>query len=142
MKLLKESSNLPYEGFFWIIDGSVVGVVSEVPQYNYNYALNGKTHSNTWNKFKADYMVDGSCVDFDYFPRGRVMVDPNYSLDGKFTDYSCMVFLDKCINNDECKEKIIDYYNLDLRTVHNISWMMLGERAGIDHYTCNGCRNK
>ena len=142
MKLLKENSNIPYEGFFWVINDSVIGVVSEVPQYNYEYALNGKTHESNWSNFKNDFPVDGDSVDFDYFPRGRVMVDPNYDSDGKFLDYSCMVFLDRCINNDECKKKIVDYYNLDLKSVHNISWMMLSERAGIEHYVCNNCKNK
>jgi hypothetical protein len=142
MKLLNESSNIPYEGFFWVINDSVIGVVSEVPQYNYEYSLNGKTHKNTWSNFKSDFPVNDNSVDFDYFPRGRVIVDPNYDSDGKFIDYSCMVFLDKCINNDECKKKIVDYYNLDLKSVHNISWMMLSERAGIEHYVCNNCKNK
>lgn len=142
MKLLKENSNIPYEGFFWIINDRVIGIVSEVPQYNYEYSLNGKTHKNTWSNFKNDFPVNGNSVDFDYFPRGRVMVDPNYDSDGKFLDYSCMVFLDKCINNEECKKKIVDYYNLDLKSVHNISWMMLSERAGIEHYVCNNCKNK
>lgn len=142
MKLLKESPNIPYEGFFWVINDSVIGVVSEVPQYNYEYSLNGETHKNTWSNFKNDFPVNGNSVDFDYFPRGRVMVDPNYDSDGKFIDYSCMVFLDKCINNEECKKKIVDYYNLDLKSVHNISWMMLSERAGIEHYVCNNCKNK
>lgn len=131
----------PYEGFFWIIRGEVVGIASEVPHYNYDYALNGRTHENSWKIFSKDYLVDGKEVPFDYFPRGRIMIDPNYDLTTeKFTDYSCIVFLDKCINNAESKRKIVEYYNLDNSDIHNIMWTMLGERAGIDHYTCNGCR--
>ena len=131
----------PYEGFFWIINGEVVGIASEVPHYNYDYALNGRTHENSWIAFSKDYLVDGKEVPFDYFPRGRIMIDPNYDLTTeKFTDYSCIVFLDKCINNVESKRKIVEYYNLDNSDIHNIMWTMLGERAGIDHYTCNGCR--
>lgn len=140
MLILKESANYPYEGYFWIIDNKVVGVTSEVPHYNYSYDLNGKTHQNTWNSLKDDYKVDGKYVDFDYFPRGRIMIDPEYDFDDKFEYYSCMVFLDKCINNKECKELIINYYNLNLPTIPHISWTMLGERAGIDHYTCHSCR--
>lgn len=69
------------------------------------------------------------------------MIDPNYDLTTeKFTDYSCIVFLDKCINNAECKRKIVEYYKLDNSDIHNIMWTMLGERAGIDHYTCYNCR--
>lgn len=138
--ILNENRNYPYEGYFWIINGEVIGVVSEVPCYDYDYALNGKTHKNTWKNFSADYLVDGKEVDFDYFPRGRVMVDPEYDLDGNFEEYSCIVFLDKCINNDACKDMIIDYYNLGLPSIHRVKWSMLGERAGIDHYQCHGCK--
>ena len=140
--VIKESLNYPYEGYFWIINDEVIGVTSEVPHYNYDYALNGKTHKNTWTKFSKDYLVDGREVAWDYFPRGRVMIDPNYDLTTeKFTDYSCLVFLDKCINNNKFKRLIVDYYNLDLNTIPHINWMMLNERAGIEHYTCHNCRN-
>jgi hypothetical protein len=138
--ILKENQAYPYEGFFWIINDEVVGILSEVPYYNYEYVINGKEHANTWRNFSKDYLVDGKEVQFDYFPRGRIMVDPNYDMDGKFDYYSCMVFLDKCINNAHCKELIKDYYNLDLPSMPYITWTMLGERAGIDHYTCNQCR--
>ena len=138
--LIKENINYPYEGYFWIIDNKIIGITAEVPHYNYDYKLNGKTHQNTWYKFCNDYKVNGKTVEWDYFPRGRVMVDPNYDLDNKFDEYSCIVFLDKCINNKECKELIANYYNLYLPTIPHITWTMLGERAGIDHYQCHNCR--
>ena len=47
MKILKENMNYPYEGYFWIINDRVVGITSEVPHYDYEYNLNGKTHKNT-----------------------------------------------------------------------------------------------
>lgn len=140
MEILKENMNYPYEGYFWIISDKVVGITSEVPHYDYEYNLNGKTHKNTWVNIGQDYLVDGKVVEWDYFPRGRIMIDPNYDSEGKFMDYSCMVFLDKCINNDKCKQLIIDYYKLSLPTIHNITWTMLSERAGIDHYSCHNCR--
>ena len=140
MKVLKENINYPYEGYFWIINNQVVGITTEVPKYNYDYNLNGKTHQNTWVNLSKDYLVNDEEVSWDYFPRGRIMIDPNYDLEGKFTNYSCIVFLDKCINNQRYKDLIIDYYNLDLPTIPHINWTMLGERAGIDHYTCHNCR--
>lgn len=140
--ILKENKNYPHEGYFWIINNEIVGITTEVPQYNYDYNLNGKTHKNTWKTISKDYTVNGKEVEWDYFPRGRVMVDPNYDFDDKFENYSCIVFLDKCINTKECKQMIVEYYNLDLPTVPHITWTMLGERAGIDHYTCHNCRNK
>ena len=68
MMVLKENINYPYEGYFWIINGKVIGITAEVPHYNYDYSLNGKTHKNTWNNIKEDYPVDGHYVDWDYFP--------------------------------------------------------------------------
>ena len=139
--LLKENINYPYEGYFWIINDKVIGITNEVPHYNYNYSLNGKTHKNSWCNFSKDYLVNGKEVAWDYFPRGRIMIDPNYDLTtNKFTEYSCIVFLDKCINSQHYKDLIIDYYNLNLPTIPHIMWTMLGERAGIDHYTCHNCR--
>ena len=76
IKVLKENKSLPMEGFFWIINNKVIGYAKEVPQYNYSYSFEGKTHKNTWINFSKDYLVDDKEVSFDYFPRGRVMVDP------------------------------------------------------------------
>ena len=137
---IKENINYPKEGYFWIVDNKVIGITAEVPHYDYGYELNGKTHKNSWGKFSPDYLVNGKEVEWDYYPRGRVMVDPEYDLDGKFTEYSALVFLDKCINNTFCKNLITDYYNLQLPTIPHISWMMLNERAGIEHYSCHNCR--
>ena len=139
--ILNENRNYPYEGYFWIINNEVVGITSEVPHYNYDYNLNGKTHQNTWSKFSKYYLdIDGKELPWDYFPRGRIIIDPNYDFDNKFEDYSCMVFLDKCINNNIYKQMIIDYYNLDLPTIPHINWTILSERAGIDHYQCHNCK--
>ena len=141
LKIVNENRNYPREGFFWIIDDKVVGFADEVPQRNYEYSFKGKTHENTWNEFKSDYKVNGEEVSFDYYPRGRIMIDPNYDSDNNFTYYSVLIFMDNCIKDDKYKEMISDYYNLNLKTCH-IMWMpSLKERAGIDHYTCHNCRD-
>jgi hypothetical protein len=116
MITLQESSTNPLEGYFWIIDNKVVGITAEVPRYGYRYELDGKTHENTWNLFRDKYKVDGKEVDYDYFPRGRIMVDPNYTDNGEFINYGVIVMLDQCINKTEYKELIYDYYNLNNRS--------------------------
>ena len=105
IKVLKENKNLPMEGFFWIINDKVIGYAKEVPQYNYSYSFEGKTHKNTWINFSKDYLVDNKEVSFDYFPRGRVMVDPNY--DKENNAYKSK-FLEKCfgeVKKEEDKNK-------------------------------------
>ena len=134
-------NNLPSEGFFWIIYDEVVGISSIVPKYDYSYPINGQTHENSWSKYSKFYLdLDGNELSWDYFPRGRIMIDPNYDLTGNFEDYSCMIFLDRCINNPIHKQLISDYYNLNIPEIPHIHWTMLGERAGIDHYQCHNCK--
>lgn len=133
---LTESIALPKEGFFWEIDGEIIGYSEEVPEYGYEYKQS-KTHEQCWDILKPD-----SCdKSFDHYPRGRVMVDPEYDRDNKFIGYSVMIFIDPCLDNYESKSKIVDFYNLDLSKVQHIMWMgNLKERAGIHHYTCHKCR--
>ena len=138
--IITENSSNPLEGFFWVIDGKVVGVAVEVPKYNYSYELYGITHKNTWCKISSEYLVDGKEVSFDYFPRGRVMVDPNYDCDKNFIGYSAIVFLDDCLDNKETEDKIREYYNLNVSMCDVMFMRSLRRRAGIDHYTCHNCR--
>lgn len=133
---LLESLYLPQEGFFWIIDDEVLGYSEEVPRYNYEYKQS-KTHEQLWDKIKPQ----GNDNSFDYYPRGRVMVDPEYDKDGKFKYFTSMIFLDPCLDSQVYKDKIIDYYNLDIPSMYHINWMgNLKGRAGINHYTCHNCR--
>ena len=133
---LNESVNLPSEGYFWIIDDQVLGVSNEVPMYNYEYKQSN-THEQSWSSIKPA----GCDKSFDYYPRGRVMVDPEYDDSNTFKYFTAMIFIDPCIDNDYYKNKIIDYYNLDIPKMYHINWMgNLKGRAGINHYTCHNCR--
>lgn len=141
IKALKENRNLPKEGFFWIINDSVIGFAEEVPLYNYEYLFKGKTHENTWSSLKSNYKVNGKEVSFDYYPRGRVMVDPNYDINNKFINFSVMIMMDPCLLKDnKYKEMILDYYNLNLSNCQIPMWPKLNDKAGINHYTCNNCK--
>lgn len=141
MKILNESVAIPKEGYFWIINNKVIGIAEDVPKYNYEYHLTNKTHENTWPSLRDDYKVNDKVVSFNYFPRGRVMVDPNYDNDNNFTNYSVLIMADPCIlNNDKYKDLVLDYYNLNLPSCQKPMWPRLNERAGINHYSCNNCR--
>lgn len=132
MKVIKESLT-PCEGYFWVINNNIVGTIKEVPKYGF-IPEQSDTHKDTWNKFKPK----GCDKSFDYYPRGRVMVDPEYNNDGIFDHYNTMIFIDPCLNTPDDKKLIIDFYNLGNT---NIMWMNnLKMRAGIDHYSCYKCR--
>lgn len=139
MKILKESLQ-PSEGFFWIVSNQVIGFAAPVSKTDglEDYKFKNLTHENTWGNIKSQYGLDE--YSWDYFPRGRVMVDADYNLNNEFTGYTCVVFLDSCIYNIESKQLIADYYNLNLPTIPHIMWMNMKERTGINHYTCHNCR--
>ena len=138
----RENPNFPDEGLFWIIDGGVKGISSTVPPYDYCCELKGITHTNGWKEFRPDFPVGGKEVEFDYFPRGIVMIDPLYDENGKFEEYSCFVLLDKCISTDDYKKKIIDYFNLGLPSIPHIMWLASGKRTGVEFYQCHNCRKE
>lgn len=140
MVQILEHIEYPSEGFFWIINDNIVGISEEVPSFNYQYNLSGLDHRNTWSNFSSEYKVDNHEVEYDYYPRGRVMVDPDYDLDNSFTGYSVLVYLDDCIDSKKYRDMIAEYYNLNLKSIHNIVWTCPRRRAGIDHYTCHNCR--
>lgn len=139
--VLTESKNIPSEGIFWIVENEIIGISEEVPQLNYEYGLKGVTHENIWHQFSNEYKVNGYKVPFNYFPRGRIMVDPNLG-NGKFINYSVLIFLDKCVDTQYYREMIVRYYNLDLKSCGIPMWLSLKERTGINHYTCHNCENK
>lgn len=140
MRILKESSgDVPCEGYFWYINDKIVGVSVKVPQYGYEYQLDGKTHKNTWSSISQDYLINGKEVPWDYFPRGRVMIDPEYDSSGKFEGYTAQVFADVCLNTQEVKDKIIDYYNL-YKT--DILWFINKKYSVMNHYICHQCRKE
>ena len=143
ISILQENKNLPQEGFFWIINDKIVGFAEEVPLYGYEYLFQGKTHENTWKSIINDYKINDKEVSFDNYPRGRVMVDPNYDNDNNFTKFSVMILMDPCLlKDDKYKQMILDYYNLDLPNCQIPMWPKLNDRAGINHYTCHNCKRR
>lgn len=140
IKMLNENRNLPQEGLFWMINDEIVGITAEVPTKDYHYELEGKTHKNSWHLFSQNYLVDGKEVEWDYFPRGRVLVDHLPTVSDVFTGFIATIYNDKCLNNEMAKQKILEYFNLELPTVKIVSWQDANKIAGIEHYSCHNCR--
>ena len=133
MENIFESFVKPYTGLFWYIDGNVVGLIRDIDK-NANNETMDKHHWEVWNKLKIDYKVNNHFVPYNYFPRGRVYVSKFDGLDE--SDYISVVDMDKCLDNEEIKEKIIDYFNL-----YKNSSMGTVFTYNQNHYTCNNCRD-
>ena len=134
---LNESIYNPYDGIFWVINNDLISFQEQVDTY-------GKLsttfeHKDIWNEIKSKYLVNDKEVSYDYFPRGRVMVNPVYDSNNKFSHYECYIYIDDCINNDEIIQEII--YNFRLNG-NNCDIKYVGSDGGItsNHYTCNRCK--
>lgn len=133
---LNESIYNPYEGIFWIINNDLICFQEQVD-------TTGKwstdlEHKNIWHEIKNKYLVNSKEVSFDYFPRGRVMVNPIYK-DNKFIHYDCYIYIDNCINKEDIVSDII--YNFRLNG-QNCIIKYIGSDGGItsNHYTCHNCK--
>ncbi len=134
---LNESIYNPYEGIFWFIDENLISFQEQVDS-------TGKwsttfEHKDIWNEIKHKYLVDNNVVSFDYFPRGRVMVNPIFK-NSVFDHYDCYIYIDDCINTEDIIQEII--YDFRLNNEHCII-KYIGSDGGItsNHYKCNNCKN-
>ena len=134
IRLIVEKTNIlegygkPCEGIFWVIDGSLITYMDPV---GFNTTLD---HKKVWETIQNKY----GKVSFDFYPRGRVMVNEirhNDSLEG----YTAFIYIDDCINNDE----IIDEVKYEFRlTGENCKIAYIGSDGGItsNHYKCHNCK--
>lgn len=107
------SINSPNQGIFWVIDDELIALYDPVDIDNF--------------------------IEFDYFPRGRVIVNPEFDDNGDFTHYECYVYGDKCILYDKDVQSLIeDEFRLYLSSckVHYEDEMSLDDT----HYTCHNCK--
>ena len=113
----------PQEGIFWFIDGTFYAFTEPVN----NFMFCNLSHKDEW------FMKD---VPFDYYPRGRVIVNPSPLYDYNF---DCFIYLDDCINSAE----IISVIKHTFHLVHcNIRY--IGSKGAVmeDHYQCHNCKLK
>lgn len=127
----------PQEGCLWFIDGHIVGITEDVPQYGYTFPLNGISDKQIWENHFSKTHTEA----YNHYPRCRVVIDTVYCHDGAFESYDCCVFLDKCLDTPTRRKLIYDFCNLGIVSVRHIKWIVLSERTSIDDYTCNWCRN-
>jgi hypothetical protein len=127
---IKESYGTPCEGIFWYIDGNLV--VFTTP-YNRPYNFEHKT---MWREIKGRYSNN---VPFDYYPRGRVMVNADKDSEGNLIGYKAYIYIDNCINTEEILYEIKCEFRL---TGDNCKIMYCGADGGItsNHYQCHDCK--
>lgn len=120
VKVVNES-RVPMVATFWYIDGELWGdEISYRDGDLYGYFIQAPSdHIDFWDTLK---ILLNKNVEYDYYPRGRVMMNTKIK---KF-----VVVGDPCLMTDSIKEKIIDYYNLPKSTIFDTD----------EHYTCHNCR--
>lgn len=135
---IKESVlNMPAEGIFWIINNEFVAFDNPVTTDNTSFTT--IEHKKIWHEISSRYKVNDHIVDYNYFPRGRVMVNAIKDINGKFTHYEAYIYIDKCINNEETLENVIYTFRLNKS---NCKIKYIGTDGGItdNHYTCHFCK--
>lgn len=134
--ILKEGTNIPCEGIFWVIDGKLIALKDPIDtQHGIGTDL---THIQSWKSLKNNYKVDGKPVKYDYYPRGRVMILPIYN-GSTFQYYDVTVYIDKCIDTLEIRDHIEDEFRLYLKSCK----VNYEGQLGLDgsHYKCHNCKD-
>ena len=126
---INESLGKPCEGIFWFIDNKLISYMDPV---GFNTTLE---HKNVWENIKNQY----NNVSFDYYPRGRVMVNEIRNDDGVFEKYKVFIYIDDCINTDEIVMEIEYQFSV---TGSNCEIVYVGSDGGItsNHYKCHNCK--
>lgn len=124
MTVLKESYS-PEIGPFYLIDGVVYAdteSVRDVFATSQGFKDSDNTHYQYWKSLQT-YLPELKMIDYDYYPRGRVVYNTN---DNKYYLYA-----DKCIlSNKDYLHSVFD--ELGLRS----SQVIIGDD---EHYQCHEC---
>lgn len=132
---LHEAYNVPCEGVFWFIDDELLAYPEQVDSKGmWSTTLE---HIKIWEHIKDNYLVNGKTVKYNYFPRGRVVVNA-ITNNGILDHYDAYIYIDNCINNEDNLNTIKQEFNL-----FNCEIKYIGSEGGItsDHYTCHNCKN-
>lgn len=123
MKIIKESYS-PEVGPFYIIDGVVFAdteCARDLVDRGNGFKDSDNSHYDYWKILQKLYR-EFRDIDYDYYPRGRVV-------------YSCKedlyyVYLDECIRDMKNVREILIELNIPIRKV---------EIKTDDHYKCHSC---
>lgn len=121
MKIIKESLS-PEVGPFYVIDGVVFNDTDSLRKVS---GVNGmfdsdNTHYDFWKLLQRIY-PEYRRIDYDYYPRGRVVYNKNKD------EYR--IFIDKCITSKNIKEIISEL---------NLPWNKVVTDYD-EHYQCHSC---
>ena len=124
---ISESYGKPCEGIFWFINNKLISYMDPV---DYNTKLD---HKIVWKSIRNQY----DNVAFDYYPRGRVMVNEVRNSDGTLIKYKAYIYIDNCINTEEIIDNIKYQFSLDKCEI-----MYVGSDGGVtsNHYKCHNCK--
>lgn len=141
MKILKNitaSTTLPKQGIFWVIDGNLIAFADTIDPSDF-VEFGAMNHRDTWRHIRSEYKVQGKEVEYDYFPRGRVIVCPTFDEDNHINGYDCGIYADACIIDEpDVREQIENEFDL-YHPSGKVSY--LGDYSTDNtHYTCHACR--
>lgn len=112
-----------FVGIFYVIDITLFcekTEISNAEKYGANLTHEG-SHDWFWNKYLKKLDISKK-VEFDYYPRGRVIYDIKGN---KFK-----IFIDKCINNSKLIDEIKNEFKLN-------SSVIIYDND--EHYVCHKC---
>lgn len=136
-QIIPESLVCPYEGIFWIIDDELIALTDSVNPNNH-FDCTDLLHRESWKYLKDQYKVNGRCVGYNYFPRGRVETLVIQNNAGNLDHYEANIYIDKCIDNIRNRDRIEDKFRLYLpKVIINYSGQLYIDGS---HYTCYQCR--
>lgn len=138
-KYIKSNTVLPKQGIFWVIDGKLISFADTVDPYDF-IEFGALNHKDAWRHIKSEYLVNGREVEYDYFPRGRVIVNPTFNENDHINGYFCGIYADPCIIDDiDVREQIENDFDL----YHPSCTVSYEGDYSTDntHYTCHNCRN-
>lgn len=124
---VNEGYGKPCEGIFWYIGNKLITYMDPV---SFNTTLE---HKDIWQGIRQLY----GDRQYDYYPRGRVMVNPVVDDNGVTVKYKAFIYIDNCINNEEIIDTVKYQFNIgDCEIVY------IGSDGGVtsNHYKCHNCK--